>query len=300
MKTFFYILCVGVLVAFSVVASSWHRQKHIKAVELSFDKKFLAENPSAKITELEYKESGTDVKVIRIRGTIDSLDAIDEKRRYGFIDIDHCKIKDGIKFKPIYVEQLNLFRVNIKDLGLIQDLRGVTHLQMDCVDVKDYSSLRMLRPKVLLMEEVKNFDNNALGFIDTDNLTSLHISGTDVTDIGHLAGSKKLKILGISKTGVSDISALASTPIKHLYMANCKVTDLSPLKNSTLEELRLDNTEVSDLTPLVGVKLTALYLIGCKNIKNIPDKLEYAYITMPDGSEGRGTLQRDPTPNQTD
>ncbi len=87
---------------------------------------------------------------------------------------------------------------------------------------------------------------------DMLRLTSLDLSGSDVSDLTFLQSATNLEELDLSDTQVSDISALSSlTSLEELDLSNTQVEDISPLSELTnLKKLDLSNTQVSDISPL--------------------------------------------------
>ncbi len=83
-------------------------------------------------------------------------------------------------------------------------------------------------------------------------LTSLDLSGSDVSDLTFLQSATNLKELDLSDTQVSDISALSSlTNLEELDLSGTPVEDITPLSDLTnLKVLDLSDTEVSDISAL--------------------------------------------------
>src|SRR5208337_2190892 len=94
-------------------------------------------------------------------------------------------------------------------------------------------------------------------------LQSLNCRGTQVSDLGPLAGLSALQSLNCSGTQVSDLGPLAG--LSALQSLNCQgtqVSDLGPLAGlSALQSLNCFDTQVSDLGPLAG--LSALQSLDC-------------------------------------
>ncbi len=87
---------------------------------------------------------------------------------------------------------------------------------------------------------------------DMLRLTSLDLSGSDVSDLTFLQSATNLEELDLSDTEVSDISALSSlTSLVELSLSGTPVEDITPLSNLTnLKVLDLSDTEVSDISAL--------------------------------------------------
>ncbi|MDX2067494.1 MAG: COR domain-containing protein [Haliscomenobacter sp.] len=95
------------------------------------------------------------------------------------------------------------------------------------------------------------------------NLNSLDVSNTQVTDLSPLANLQNLTSLSVSNTQVTDLSPLANLQnLNTLYVYNNQISDLSPLANlQKLTSLSVYNTPLSDLSPLANLQnLTSLYI----------------------------------------
>lgn len=106
------------------------------------------------------------------------------------------------------------------------------------------------------------------------NISSLNVSGSDVSDIAPLAQQTNLLYLNISGTRVSDLSPLASmtnSRLSGLSLDDTPVSDLAPLAewarntcrpNPRLHTLSIRNTKVADLSPLKDIDIERLFLDG--------------------------------------
>jgi Leucine-rich repeat (LRR) protein len=99
------------------------------------------------------------------------------------------------------------------------------------------------------------------------NLTSLNLSGANVSDLSALRGLKSLTSLNLSGTKVADVSALRDLKtLTSLNLFATEVADLSPLRELThLTSLDLFDTEVTDISPLR--KLTSLSFLNLSGTK---------------------------------
>ena len=91
----------------------------------------------------------------------------------------------------------------------------------------------------------------------------LNLSETQVSDVSALANLTNLQSLDLMSTRISDISPLASlTNLQSLYLMNTQVSDVLALVSLTnLQSLLLMNTQVSDVSALAGLtNLESLYL----------------------------------------
>ena len=114
-----------------------------------------------------------------------------------------------------------------------------------------------------------------------ENVTSISLYGTQVSDLTPLAGLKNLRDLDLNETKVSDLSPLAGLKqLRWLHLDGTKVNNLSPLallKN--LEILTLDGTEVRDLSPLEGMKNLEVLIL--KNTQIGEEQIEQLQLALP-------------------
>ncbi len=141
----------------------------------------------------------------------------------------------------------------LKDLSITPDkpleqrltLRndGVIELDMSQTAVTDLTPLRELPIQVLRLDEthVRSLDP-IRGYPLGRALREIYISGTSVSDISPLADSKNLEVLGVTATGISDLSALRGLRLKRLYLGYDPAPDLSPLHGMHLEALFLNHS----------------------------------------------------------
>jgi hypothetical protein len=134
------------------------------------------------------------------------------------------------------------------------------------------------QPTLTSLEIFDRTDISDLSFLHGARLRSLHISGSNVTNLSPLT-TMPLVNLWISATPIDDITPLKNAPLRTVGLPLTKVTDLSPLegkcifflqlsgssvsdlssiKNLPLTELHIGNTRISDLRPLKGMRLTCL------------------------------------------
>ncbi|MEH1805093.1 leucine-rich repeat domain-containing protein [Nostoc sp.] len=167
----------------------------------------------------------------------------------------------------------------VRTLGLIGDQRASDLLKefLDDSTVKvaqelvsfvdDWSQISVIRQHVeedgLLPISIprKLHDLNSLSKLT--NLTSLYLSGTEVSNVSALANLTNLTELNLSRTQVSDISVLANlTNLAQLDISNTQVSNISVLADLTnLTVLGLFLTKVSDVSVLANLtNLTELYL----------------------------------------
>ncbi|MCJ8330782.1 MAG: hypothetical protein HRT89_00980 [Lentisphaeria bacterium] len=87
----------------------------------------------------------------------------------------------------------------------------------------------------------------------------LNLSRTAISDISALKGIP-LTHLGLTDTQVNNISVLNGMPLSSLGFSNTKVDDISSLKRMPMAYLYFSGTKVTDISALKGMPLRTLYL----------------------------------------
>ena len=85
----------------------------------------------------------------------------------------------------------------------------------------------------------------------------------DISDFGFVRNMPELEVVGISMTGISDLSPFSScSKLKWMEAGNCKLSDLSPLAEcKALRHLNVGtNSGVKDISPLYDLELKRLWL----------------------------------------
>jgi hypothetical protein len=87
------------------------------------------------------------------------------------------------------------------------------------------------------------------------SVTSLRLSGSELSDLAHLKGLTSLQEVALSDTKVSDLAPLTGlTGLRRLVLDNTPVTELAPIKGlANLQELNISETQVTDLAPLTAL-----------------------------------------------
>ena len=87
------------------------------------------------------------------------------------------------------------------------------------------------------------------------NLTRLHLSNNQISDLSPIAGLIKLETLLCWDTNISDLSPIAGlTNLKDLNFGRNNVSDMSPVAGLTkLESLVFHENEISDIAPVAGL-----------------------------------------------
>jgi len=98
------------------------------------------------------------------------------------------------------------------------------------------------------------------------SLTTLHLSGNQISDLTPLANLTNLEVLILGRNRISDLTPLANlTNLTQLDMCGNRIGDLTPLSNLTnLEQLCLVQNRISDLAPLSNLTNLRQLRLGCR------------------------------------
>jgi len=113
------------------------------------------------------------------------------------------------------------------------------------------------------IREVINKPEGVILTSDLEGLTSLKVSGNEITDLTGLEHCTNLTQLQLWGNQISDISPLASmTNLTNLWLLDNQISDISPLASLTnLTNLYLAANQISDISPLASLTdLTQLTL----------------------------------------
>jgi internalin A len=154
-------------------------------------------------------------------------------------------------------------------------------LMLDGAPVRDLEPIRGLTAlEVLSLPQGVATDISALAGMT--GLLELDLSGLPIDDSAGsvLAGLRRLQLLEIDGTGITDLAPLAGlSQLMGLRIGQCQVTDLSPLAAlPRLYRLELPGTPVHDLSPLLGLEAHGdaplkggLDLTGCAAVLEDPE-----------------------------
>jgi small GTP-binding protein len=183
-------------------------------------------------------------------------------------------IKQIEEILNVKLEKLSEFKWNSKGYILNRN-REVTGLGLSDCKIRNLN--RIISPlKDLTNLTGLHLSSNQLSDIsllkDLKNLTELKLSINQLSDISPLKALTNLTELNLGNNQLSDISPLkALTNLTVINLSTNKLSDISPLKDlNNLTELNLDATETSDISPLKDLTyLTNLNLSFNRELSDI-------------------------------
>jgi len=162
--------------------------------------------------------------------------------------------------------ELDLFYADVTEISALQELKGMTALNLGETKVRDISALRELKNLVALDLTATNVSDIS-PLRDLKGLTKLYLGVTNVGDISPLRELKNLTKLNLLDTKVANVSALAQLKdLTELELSATTVGDLTPIRElRKLTMLDLESTNVTDISALRQLKgLTTLNLSNTK------------------------------------
>ncbi|HEU5292539.1 MAG TPA: leucine-rich repeat domain-containing protein [Cyclobacteriaceae bacterium] len=160
-------------------------------------------------------------------------------------------------WKGLSYEWQSIFKkkLSLVDSASLTDIKRITSI--DELNVSGNRYIRSLEPLSQLNNlrsiNLSNTEVTDLSPIrNLTELTSLNVSNTNVRDLSPLKYSNKLENLNISQTEVNDISVIEKmNELKILNAAGLPISDFNSLASLTaLQKLSLASTKISDLAPL--------------------------------------------------
>jgi len=165
---------------------------------------------------------------------------------------------------------LNLGETKVRDISALRELKNLVALDLTATNVSDISPLRDLKGLTKLYLGVTNVvDISALR--ELKGLTRLHLDQTSVAEISVLRGLKNLRDLDLGGTNVGDISPLRELKnLTKLNLLDTKVANVSALAQlKDLTELELSATTVGDLTPIRELRKPTMLDLESTNVTDI-------------------------------
>ena len=106
---------------------------------------------------------------------------------------------------------------------------------------------------------------------DLRSLTSLYLSGDNISDLSALAGMRSLTWLRVRGDAIPDLSALAGLrALTSLSLRGHAISDVVPLAGlNSLTYLYLDRNRISDLSPLAGLSSLEYLGLSSNAISNV-------------------------------
>ena len=164
----------------------------------------------------------------------------------------------------------------IKSIVGIQNLTGLTRLELRRNSITDFSALSGLTSLIQLRLELNSItDLSALSGLTS--LTSLDLKRNKITDISALSGLPSLTDLNLGFNRITDIRALSRLPsLTNLDLNNNSITRIKALIGlPSLTDLDLRYNSITDIGGLSGLpSLTRLDLRHNRNLSNIQPLLD--------------------------
>ncbi len=177
------------------------------------------------------------------------------------------------------VQGLNLDGTKVKDISILENLVGLTHLSLANNQITDLTPLRELTNLTLL-----NLKNNQITELKPLRplimLTTLILERNQITDITPLSAITKLTTLWLNSNQIADPKPLSVlTNLKELYLWETQLKDITPLSALTmLTKLDLCGNQITDLTPLSALTMLTTLILERTQITDITPLRELKYL----------------------
>lgn len=261
-----------------------------------FDKLFQAE-------EFYYNLGGSSDDDLP---AVNSLEPLEKLTNLKFLTFKQANVET---FQPLRnlkkLVQLDVEENPATDIEYLAELTNLEELAIwgDFASLKPLSSLTKLSTlicdgSVKNPQELQLFPKLKIlscGYTDTildlsfvkvmENLESLSVRVSSLSDISELTNIHKLKELDIYKSKVTDLGPLSKLPLTFLNIQDTPVENLTPLQNlSTLEELNMNFTNVKTLDALRNLHklkklITGPGIMDLQSLKSL-SQLEYLQINI--------------------
>lgn len=164
-----------------------------------------------------------------------------------------------------YAKNLNMLviiRNKISDLSPIAELYDLKMIFLDGENLKSFDPLAGLTNLRWLVIDESQFVSDASALANLENLTSLGLTWSKLTDISAIKDLSNIKDLGINDSPkLKDLSYLKDSPLiqnlQHLSMQGCNISDLSFLSGAIkLRTLYLSDHSAKSYHADISVLLT--------------------------------------------
>jgi internalin A len=182
-------------------------------------------------------------------------------------------------------------------LTLISSVSGlpVVAVSGKLVNTKDFA--QWCQYKQLLPVETRKTIDLLLKKVETNNcqlaslklrkLTSLYLTGNQISDVKPLASLTNLTSLGLDGNQISDVKPLASlTNLEYLFLDENQISDVKPLASLTnLQNLFLGGNQISDVMPLASLtnlEFLTLYKNQVSDVKSLASLINLKLLYLPE------------------
>jgi len=160
-------------------------------------------------------------------------------------------------------------------------LIGIVHeLLVEYITIGDEQFNKSLTSLVIRNEDLRDEDILQLAYMT--NLTSLTLTGNQITDISPLAGLINLTSLDLSDNQISNLSPLEGlTNLTSLALANNQISDILPLAELTyLRRLFLLDNQIFDISPLAELTIIHELNLSYNQISDISPLASLTNLTL--------------------
>lgn len=226
-----------------------------RTLEVAYGKLEIRNGLAAKevriLDQIRRQSAEVHVQFIRNANRIRDISPLSEVKTITHLELKGTSVTDLSPLKGIKLRELNLRQTKISDLTPLSE-SALTMLNIERTPVSTLAGLPTERFRKLLATDAGTLAD--ISALKGAPIVDLQLKGTQVIDLGPLAGNTTLQTLSLETVDVSDLSPLAGLPLQDLRLYRTKVRELTPLAGSPLRRLDIRQTAVRDLTPLATLK----------------------------------------------
>lgn len=173
--------------------------------------------------------------------------------------------------KLTYLDLSNTGMTNIDSINnLINSLKSsaLYELVISGNGLQDITGLEKIKSLGKLEIANENLDNQDLSVIEKlTGLTTLDISGNQISDLTALTSLTNLKYLYFSNNEVESLIPLTGKIFTELNFTGNKVKDITPLSShNSINKLYMDNNQIEDVTTLNNISIEEEFSVGGQKI----------------------------------
>lgn len=213
------------------------------------------------IGDYEYSKDTDYVMFNNEEVTIEDIQKLDQLSDLEEIDIKDCEL-DNEKIEALGNVKTGVTKLIITnchgfdDISPLANMPYLGFLNLSSCDITDDMLSAADFSKCEHFAGLRLYDNPGVTSLDPiktviPQLKALSISKTGVSDISALSNAGELQMLLAAECGISDISAVKCKKMKYLNFDRNSISDISVLKDMPdLWLVRMSDNDISDLSPL--------------------------------------------------
>ena len=183
----------------------------------------------------------------------DNNSAIENMSKLTYLDLSNTGMTN--------INSINNLTNNLKTIKLYELVISGNGLQ----DINGIENIKSLGKLEIANEQLDDEDMDVLKNLTT--LTTLDISGNQISDLSALTNLKNLTHLYLSKNSVESLEPLRGKIFTELDFESNKVKDITPLSShNSINRLYMANNQIEDITILDNISIENEFSVGGQKI----------------------------------